>query len=236
MRLPLRDLHEAARVTIEVRVGEAVNSWRIWVYPQRERKEIDSPAAADNAATENAVTKNVITANLEDAAQRLQRGESVILCLTPGASGPSLLGLRFLPVFWSFAMFKKQPGVLGIFCDPSHPALRIFPTEFHSDWQWWELTEGAQAFILDDLPAEVSPIVQVIDDFHRNHDLGAVLEAQVGEGRLLLTSFPLAGDLSGKPVQQQMLASLQQYIASDAFAPQATLSLSSIRKLMGNRT
>ena len=37
-------------------------------------------------------------------------------------------------------------------------------------------------------PLEVCPIVQVIDNFERNHRLGVLLECSVGQGQLLVCS------------------------------------------------
>ena len=34
---------------------------------------------------------------------------------------------------------RMPPTTLGILCDPRHPALANFPTEFNSNWQWWYL-------------------------------------------------------------------------------------------------
>jgi hypothetical protein len=217
IRLSLAGCRKAARWTIEVTVGDlAANSWHIWVYP---RKPIMQPQDV------------TLTSSLPNALERLNRGEKVMLCLSSSATGRSLLKLRFLPVFWSFAMFKKQPGVLGVLCDPAHPALAEFPTEMHSDWQWWSLTEGTNAFILDDVPGDITPIVQVIDDFHRNHKLGMVLEARIGPGKLLLCSLPLAEDLSAQPVRRQMLGSLLAYASSASWRPTVALSADRVRML-----
>lgn len=217
IRVPLAECRKAARWTIEVIVGHlAANSWRIWVYPGK-------PSARPQGIT--------LTSSLSEALERLNRGEKVLLCLPSSATGASLLKLRFLPVFWSFAMFKKQPGVLGVVCDPAHPALAEFPTEMHSDWQWWSLTEGTNAFILDNVPVGITPIVQVIDGFHRNHKLGMVLEARVGTGKLLLCSLPLADDLSAQPVRRQMLASLLTYASSASWNPSAALQPDILRML-----
>jgi beta-galactosidase len=51
--------------------------------------------------------------------------------------------------------------------------------------------EGSRAFVLNDTPAAFRPVVPMIDDYHRNHKLGAVIEAKVGKGRLLATSLDL---------------------------------------------
>lgn len=221
IRLPLSACRKAARWNLEVTVGDlAANGWRIWVYPHT---PISQPQNATHGVT--------LTSSPAEALDRLDRGEKVLLCLASSTSGSSLLKLRFLPVFWSFAMFKKQPGVLGVLCDPAHPALAEFPTEMHSDWQWWSLTEGTSAFILDELPRDITPVVQVIDDFHRNHKLGMVLEARVGTGKLLLSSLPLAEDLSSQPVRRQMLASLLAYASSESWQPTTALSADNVQML-----
>ncbi len=217
----LSRVHEAMRLTITLKIGDgihsATNSWRIWVYPHRTLK-----------------TQDVLIAGALDSATlvHLQQGGTVLLSLPPKQESKYLLKLRFLPVFWSFAMFKKQPGVLGILCDPRHPALASFPTEMHSDWQWWELTQSTNAFILDETPHGFRPLIQVIDDFHRNHKLGLVFEAQVGKGKLLATSLALGENLEDRPVGRQLLSSLLDYVSSESFQPRASLSAEVLQRLL----
>ena len=92
--------------------------------------------------------------------------------------------LGFSSIFWNTAWTHRQaPTTLGILCDPKHPALASFPTEYHSNWQWWYLVSRAGAMILDDLPKELRPTVQVIDDWVTNHRLGLVFEAKMGKGQ-----------------------------------------------------
>ena len=71
---------------------------------------------------------------------------------------------------------SQKPNTMGMLCDPQHPLLAQFPTESHSNWQWYELMQRSRLFILDDTPADYRPIVQVIDNFARNHKLGVVFE------------------------------------------------------------
>ena len=218
IEFPLSFARKAMQLNLRVQVHgiDIENRWQIWVYPRT------LPVAGQSNV--------LVTTRLDaEAVARLDAGGTVLLCAAANSRGDRLLKLRFLPVFWSFGMFKKQPGVLGIFCDPSHPALASFPTEMHSNWQWWELLQGTNAFILDDTPSGFRPLIQVIDDFHRNHRLGLVIEAQVGNGKLLATSLPLAENLAEKPVTRQLLYSLLCYAASDAFKPRQVLSVESVR-------
>jgi hypothetical protein len=221
IEFPLSRTHSATRLRITVRIEgiDAVNAWNIWVYPHT--LTIPKPESV------------LFTSQLDAVAlDALHRGGKVVFSLPSTDKNNSMLKLRFLPVFWSFAMFKKQPGVLGILCDPRHPALAHFPTEIHSNWQWWELTEATHAFILDDTPFDFRPIIQVIDDFHRNHKLGLVFEARVGEGKLLVTSLDLGGNLEKKPVHKQLLYSLLNYASSNKFHPRRNLSLEMVRSMV----
>jgi hypothetical protein len=214
-------VRNAMRLNLRIQVHdiEVENRWQVWVYPQA------LPALEHNDV--------LMTTRLDDAAvARLDEGGTVFLCAATNQTADHLLKLRFLPVFWSFGMFKKQPGVLGTLCDPTHPALEAFPTDMHSNWQWWELLEGTNAFILDSTPPGFRPLIQVIDDFHRNYRLGLVIEAQAGKGKLLATPLPLAGDLAGKPVSRQLFYSLLRYAASDRFRPLQSLPVESIRQLV----
>lgn len=217
---PLSFARRAMQLNLQVQVHgiDIANHWQIWVYP----RTLPVPEQSDVLVT---------TRLDEEAVARLNAGGTVFLCAAENTRGDCLLKLRFLPVFWSFGMFKRQPGVLGTLCDPSHPALASFPTEMHSNWQWWELLEGTNAFILDDTPLGFRPLIQVIDDFHRNHRLGLLIEAQVAKGKLLATPLPLMENLAGKPVMRQLYSSLLGYAGSKDFKPRQSLSIESVRKL-----
>jgi hypothetical protein len=86
--------------------------------------------------------------------------------------------------------------------------------------------------ILDDLPAELHPTVQVIDDWVTNRKLGLVFEAKLGKGKLLVCSIDLERNLDQNPVARQMRHSLLEYMASSRFAPKIAVSIEEIRKLM----
>jgi hypothetical protein len=214
IEIPLAGFSRAVRLTVTVKIEgtDARNDWAIWVYPKQ------APLASP---------KNVLTTHALDGAarKRLEEGGRVLLLWPKGKMNGSMLRGEFLPVFWSLSFFPKQSGTMGILCDPKHPALANFPTEMHSNWQWWELTESAPVFILDDTPASFRPIVQVIDDYHRNHKLGAVIETRVGKGKLLAVSLDLETDLDKRPVARQLLYSLQAYAASEQFNPAEEIRL-----------
>jgi len=201
-------------VTVSLQGTEFANDWDIWVYP----------AAADVPAPAGVL----VTRKWDEAKAGLAAGKAVVLFPDAVNDSESLIG-KFLPVFWSPVWFpRQQPNTMGILCDPRHPALAQFPTEFHSNWQWWELIQNSRTLILDDAPADFRPIVQVIDNFARNHELGNLLEARVGEGRLLLCTMDLPGIQAKQPAARQLLRSLYAYAASGAFRPRGRLDSSLI--------
>jgi hypothetical protein len=200
------------------------NDWDVWVYPPRVDTSVPAGVALVRA--------------LDEAAQaRLAAGGRVVLLLPPDRARGDALGkieLGFSSIFWNTAWTGRQaPHTLGVLVDPKHPALAAFPTEGHSDWQWWYLVSRAGAMILDGLPKDLRPTVQVIDDWFTNRRLGLVFEARVGTGRLLVTSIDLERDLETNPVARQMRHSLLRYVASDGFAPSVELSADSVRALAG---
>jgi len=141
--------------------------------------------------------------------------------------------------FWSpmFAESAKKrggpqpPGTLGILCDPASPALADFPTDFHSNWQWWHLVKNSRPIAYDGSPDDFRPIVQVIDNFARNHKLGLIAETKVGKGSMLICAIDLLGH-QDKPEARQLLHSLLRYIDSPAFAPKGGMDASLLHKLL----
>jgi hypothetical protein len=122
---------------------------------------------------------------------------------------------------------------MGTVCNPSHPALARFPTEFYANWQWWDLASRSRPIALEAAPAELRPVVQVIDNFTSNQKLGLVFEAAVGPGRLMVSTIDLTKDLNTRPVARQLRHSLLDYMASDRFRPQVTLEPALLEKLFG---
>lgn len=161
-----------------------------------------------------------------EALKKLGAAGCVLFCPSNDSVQRSIAG-TFLSDFWCYTMFKRYnpPGTLGILCDPSHPALADFPTEFHSNWQWWPLLRNGCTMILDELPAGLRPIVHVIDNFERNQRLGVLFECRVGSGKLLVCSCNLL-EQQDRPEVRQFLASLLKYAGSEKFQPADEVSVS----------
>jgi len=150
------------------------------------------------------------------------------------------VGGAFATDFWCWPMFAKAaiaqkiepaPGTQGFICDPNHPALAEFPTEFHSNWQWWQIVKNSRPIILDETPPDYRPIIHVIDNFARNHKLGLLFETKVGQGKLLVCASDLPA-LQDHPEARQLLHSLLRYVASESFQPAHSLDLETLKNIL----
>ncbi|HWU13085.1 MAG TPA: hypothetical protein VN157_03645, partial [Caulobacter sp.] len=214
----------AAKLVVSIRQGErqvAQNDWDLWVYPV--------PAAP--------VASGIRRADCIDQAllDHLAKGGDALIGL-PGASVANYaerpVKLGFSSIFWNTLWTEGQPPTtLGVHCDPAHPALADFPTETHSNWQWWYLMHRAGALRLDLLPQGVEPIVRVIDDWFTARPLGLVVELAVGKGRAIVCGFALEGPQAQDPVSRQMTASLERYMRGGGFAPKVEATVEQLRSL-----
>ena len=217
IRADLADFAPARKYTLVVRIAGTMveNDWDIWVFADH----IDSTAPDDL----------LIAERLDQAVlSHLCAGGKVLLMPRADAiRTESTIG--FSSVFWNTAWTKNQaPHTLGILCDPDHPVFADFPTEYHSNWQWWELIHGSAAMLLDHLPAELRPLVQPIDTWFENRRLGLLFEANVANGRLLLCSMNLRSDLDNRLVARQMRYSLLRYMSGEHFNPRDSLDVESV--------
>jgi len=204
------------KFVVELVQPRVQNDWDIWVYPTT----VDT----------NVPPGIVVTHRLNEEAQAtLDIGGKVLLLIptsakVPGAEREEVV-MGFSSIFWNTAWTQRQaPHTLGILCDPLHPLFNEFPTDFHSNWQWWYLISRARAMIMDHLPPSLRPLVFVIDDWFTARRLGLVIEARVGIGKLLICSVDLENDLGSDPVRRQFRYSLLRYMQSEAFQPKIELT------------
>lgn len=205
---------------------EIVNHYPIWVYPE-------------NVVTQPSNHVYLRQSFDQEVYSLLDAGGRVLLLPKQEELSSHIKG-AFASDFWCYPMFRSicegkhaepAPGTLGILCDEQHPAFHSFPTEFHSNWQWWPIVMNSHSLILDDLPENFRPIVQVIDNFERNHKLALIFEAKVGEGSLFVCSSDLLGQ-QDKPEVRQLLHSLLNYAASEDFKPHDELSIEQVCSIL----
>jgi len=220
---PLKDISGAHKLTLKVSIDNTPykNSWDFWVYP--DKQEVD--------------TGNVlITDKLDKYAQQvLKKGGSVLLltCGKVAKDKGAEVAIGFSSIFWNTAWTNNQPPhTLGILCDPQHPVFKYFPTENHSNWQWWDPVSHSQVMIIDDLPPELRPLIQPIDTWFENRRLALAFESKTDGGRLLVCSIDMKNMPDDRLVSRQLLASILKYMNSLSFNPQVGLTLQQINSLL----
>jgi len=217
--IDLAALPAPAKYHLEVTVEgtAAANGWDFWVYP--------------DAVEVEPSTIRIVSA-LDDATiSYLNEGGKVLLALNP-KDVQTDVELGFSSIFWNTAWTQGQaPQTLGILCDPDHPALESFPTEYHSNWQWSEPIQNAATMELDNLPAELMPIVQIVPDWFAPQKLALAFEAKVGEGALLVCSVNIVDNIDQRPIERQLRHSLIEYMESSRFSPQTSVALEDIQSI-----
>ena len=218
---PFQKENTPRKMTLEVAVGKFANSWDIWVYPAKSIK----------ASPDIRVVENLTPSTLN----YLKNDGKVLLSLGRGKVAPNMggkAGVGFSSIFWNTAWTDGQkPHTLGILCNPKHPALELFPTEYHSNWQWWDAMSHSDAVQLDSFTMELKPIVRIIDDWVTNHRLALITEAKVGEGSLIISGVDLVNNLENRPEARQLKNSLLHYMKGEKFHPKVELSTTEIKNI-----
>lgn len=137
-------------------------------------------------------------------------------------------------MFRDICEWMKKPvavGTMGLLIQAGHPALKDFPTHKYSTPQWYHLVSHADCAILEDaVDSAYRPIVQMIDNFERNHKLGILFEGKAGAGKLMVCTSRLS-EIAGRPEVKQFANSLLAYLTSDSFSPEDSLDLDKLRKV-----
>jgi Beta-galactosidase/beta-glucuronidase len=195
------------------------NSYPLWVYPSEVNTKVP-----DNV---------VVSRNLDkETLSKLADGARVLFFPDFNEIKDLSVGGLFTPDYWNFRMFKKisesnnkpvSPGTMSILTNPELPLFSDFPTEFHTNWQWWPIVKKSRPFILDNTPKDYRPLVQVVDNIERNHKLGLIFEFAIGKGKLLVCMSDLKA-IRNKPEGRQLYSSILKYMSSDKFNPSQALN------------
>lgn len=201
--VPLQGCHKATKLTVFLALDgtDYRNSWDIWAYPD----------SLDMHYGKVRMTRDYIQAK-----EWLKKGETVLF--NPDWHSVKGVEGKFVPVFWSPVHFPKQAGTMGLLCNPKHPVFQNFPTDFHSDWQWWDPILNSTTLITDSIDGG-TPLVSMIDNFTNNRRLASVYEGGVGKGKLLISSIDLCTNLEQRPVARQLLYSILNYMNGTQFNP-----------------
>jgi len=219
--LDLSDLSAAQKLTFEIFLDGTryKNQWDFWVYPVKQ---------------EVVNNKVYITDRLDKKAEDLLKQGGSVLLLNYGRIGKdkgTQVAIGFSTVFWNTEWTNSQPPhTLGILCDPKHDVFKDFPTEYHSNWQWWDPVSHSQVMILDGFPTDLKPLIQPIDTWFENRRLALAFEAKSGGGKLFVCSIDLKNIKDESVVSKQLLLSVLKYMNSESFKPSVEMELSTIRR------
>lgn len=227
IQFTLPDVGKACKAELSLKVpGTAYqNSYSLWIYPANKQTN------AGDVIVARQLTDDVLSS--------LKQGGKVLLMPRKEDCAEVTVGGLFQTDYWNYRMFKSicdrikkpaSPGTLGILTNPEHPLFNDFPTEYHTNWQWYPVIKNSYPLILDNMPKEYRPMVQVIDNVERNHKLGLVLELNVGGGKLLVCMADLE-TARNTPEGLQFYASLLDYMNSPEFTPSMFISTESLKNL-----
>lgn len=214
-----------AEMNLKIEGTSYKNSYPLWIYPSTQ------PINKDGITMARTLD--------DDAIRTLRQGGKVLLLPRREDCSEITVGGLFQSDYWNFRMFKSicdrikkpaSPGTLGILTNPEHAVFKDFPTEFHTNWQWFSIIKHSYPMILDRMPSDYLPVVQVIDNIERNHKLGLVFELNVEGGKLLVCMADLDA-VQDKPEGRQFYTSLVNYMQSANFAPITRMSADEVRNL-----
>lgn len=222
-RLPKVGTALRANLVIELEGTSIKNSWPVWIYPHLEslRSKDKSP---DGYKIFNKYDTQLLTF--------LKTGGKAILMPTEDSYPLQTVGGLFTTDFWNFSMFKTisentkkpiSPGTMGLLIDNLHPIFHSFPTETHSNWQWWPIVRNSNPLILDNYRSTIHPIAETIDNVERAHYLGLIFECKVGKGKLLVCMTDLQHNLQYIE-NRQLFNTLTDYAGSEQFQPKDELT------------
>ena len=132
---------------------------------------------------------------------------------------PNSIKAQFSTDFWSVGTFPEQEGAMGQLIDSKHPIFENFPTEDHTNYQWWPMA-SQRALIL---PEYMDTIITEMDCFAYLRPMTQLMEVSCEGGKLLISSMGLQ-DLMQYPEARALLASIYAYTDSDKFEPKVDLT------------
>ncbi len=207
------------RCELTVQIAEAVNSYPIWIY----KKELpECPTHVYETMVLDAQAKQVLD----------QGGIVYYSPKSEEASFHNSIRAQFSTDFWSVGTFGRQEGAMGQLIQKNHPLFKEFPTESHTNWQWWPMA-NQRAVVLPETVGSVKKfeaIITEMDSYAFLRPMAQLFECRVGNGRLLYSTLGLQ-DLQQYPEGRALLRAIYKYLDSDAFAPKQSMEWETVVNL-----
>lgn len=217
IQIPLDNVSTPKHLRLILQLNDLITSYDIWVYPQEVHDDTGEV---------------YIVKTLDEQARNiLKAGGKVLLSPSPTKEAmPNSLVGTFTTSFWSSIFASEtQPGTMGLLINSDHPVFSGFPTEYHTNHQWWPMTRLGRTMILDKLVDKngnkIKPIIQVVDGFLTLRNLGLLYEVSIGEGKLMVSSMGLEEWKEDYIEVSALRNSLIEYMNSELFQPVQEVSL-----------
>ena len=204
--IPLDVMSKNTALTLTVSIGNSTGSYPVWVYQK----------------TTPVCPENVYEARIFDERTKevLQNGGRVYL--SPDADEESLpysIKTQFTTDFWSVGTFADQEGGMGQLIDTEHPIFKEFPTDFHTDWQWW-IMATKRAVIL---PHPMKMIITEMDSYAFLRPMAQLIEFRCLKGKVLLSTMELHKSQQ-YPEARALQAAIYTYLSGENFEPAEELT------------
>ncbi len=216
----LEKINTPRKLTVNLMIsGNIKNSWHIWVYPHSDVLDFQS------------TDEILFTKEFDDKAKKyLAEGKKVVFLPEPD----QVKGRKsvFHNHFWNPIMFKWPPMTLGCLIYNQHPAFNQFPTENHTNWQWWDILNYSKVIEMTDTPKDFRPFIQVIDSHDNNQKLGIGFETKINKGKLLVLVLDIKTDIEKRPAAVQLFNSILNYAKGTEFNPKTEIEESFIESFL----
>lgn len=207
-------IRKPAEFHLVVRIGGISNLYPVWVYPEVTPK---CPEGIYETLYMD-----------EKAKEILQEGGKVYL--TPPSTKEALpfsIQGQFTTDFWSVGTFAGQEGGMGQLIDDKHPVFDGFPTEFHTNWQWWPM--AVQRAVI--MPKRCQAIVTEMDSYAFLRPMVQLMECRCGNGKLVFSSMGLQ-NLQQYPEARALLDSIYHYMESERFEPEQRVEMDVFERIV----
>lgn len=199
--IPLEVKGVSAALILTVSIGDCTSTYPVWVYQK----------------TSPECPKNVYETRVFDEQTRavLQNGGRVYL--SPDADKESLpysIKTQFTTDFWSVGTFADQEGGMGQLIDTEHPIFKEFPTDFHTDWQWW-IMATKRAVVL---PHPMKTIITEMDSYAFLRPMAQLIEFRCLKGNVLLSTMELHKSQQ-YPEARALQTAIYEYLSGEDFEP-----------------
>ena len=201
LNIPLDVTSENVALTLTVSIGNCTSAYPVWVYQK----------------TNPICPENIYESRVFDERTKEVLRDGGRVYLSPDADEESLphsIKTQFTTDFWSVGTFADQEGSMGQLIDTEHPIFKEFPTDFHTDWQWW-IMATKRAVIL---PHPMKTIITEMDSYAFLRPMAQMIEFRCLKGKVLLSTMELHKSQQ-YPEARALQASIYTYLSGESFEP-----------------